>query len=146
MYGAQNTCLDACHTLRQKRTCTSACVPMQRYRNFLAMETVANLSGVLCEHRAGCHLLPALLLSRRTQSPDAVRSKNPSKSTLAHDAVAAAVSHTHHSIIRVAAALIHFVYGSHSKRGNEPESHPIQNSIFKKISREFLKRDRMFII
>ena len=57
---------------------------------------------------------PALLPARRNLSPDAVRSRNPSKSTLAHDAVAAAVSHKHYLIIRVGAGLIQFVYGSHS--------------------------------
>jgi len=77
------------------------------------MQAIANLPYVLREHSAGCHLPPALLLARRNQSPDAVRSRNPSKSTLAHDAVAAAVSHTHHSIIHVGAGQIHFVYGSH---------------------------------
>ena len=41
-------------------------------------------------------------------------SRNPSKSTLAHDAVAAVVLHKHHLIIRVGAGLIKFVYGSHS--------------------------------
>jgi len=55
----------------------------------------------------------ALLPARRNQSPDAVRSKNPSKSTL--DTVAVALSHKHHSIIRVGAGLIQFVYGSHSR-------------------------------
>ena len=58
-------------------------------------------------------LLPTLL-SRPNPSPDAVRSRNPSKSTLAHDAVVAAVSHKHHSIIHVGAGLIQFVHGSHS--------------------------------
>jgi len=82
----------------------------------------------LREHRAGCRLPPALLLSRRNQSPDAVRSRNLSKFTLAHDAVAAAVSHKHHSIIRVGAGLIQFVYGSLSKRGHG--GHFIKNSIF----------------
>jgi len=67
------------------------------------------------------------MLSRRNQSPDAVRSKNPSKSTLAHDAVAAAVSHKHHSIICIGAVLIQYVYGSHSKLGQG--AHPIKNSI-----------------
>ena len=43
---------------------------------------------------------------------DAVRSRNPSKSTLAHDAVATAVLHKHHLIIRVGAGLIQFVYRS----------------------------------
>ena len=103
------------HTLRQKDSCTRACAPMQWCRIFFAMETIANLSWVLCEHRAGCHLPSALLLSRRNQSPDTVRSRNLSKSTLAHDAVAAIVLHNHHLIIRVGAGLIQFVYGSHSR-------------------------------
>jgi len=59
-------------------------------------------------------LLPPML-SRPNPSPDAVRSRNSSKSMLAHDAVAAAVSHKHQSIIRVGAGLIQFVYGSHSR-------------------------------
>jgi len=59
-------------------------------------------------------LLPPLLQSRLNPSPDAVRSRNPSKSTLAHDAVAAAVLHKHHSIICVGAGLIQFVNGLHS--------------------------------
>jgi len=79
---------------------------MQQCSNFFAMEAIASLSCVLHEHRAGCCLPPSLLLCRRNQSPDAVRSKNPSKSTLAHAAVAAAVSHKHHSIICVSAGLI----------------------------------------
>ena len=44
-----------------------------------------------------------------------VRLRNPIKSTLAHDAVAAVVLHKHHLIIRVGAGLIQFVYGSHSR-------------------------------
>jgi len=64
-------------------------------------------------------LLPPLLLSRPNPSPDAVRSRNSSKSMLAHDAVAAAVSHKHHSIIRVGAGLIQFVYGSHARLATE---------------------------
>jgi len=97
----------------KKCTCTRACAPMQLCRSFFDMERIANLSWVLREHCAGCRLPPALLLSRRNQSPDAVRSRNPSKSTLARDAVADTKSHKHHSIICVGADLIHFVYGSH---------------------------------
>ena len=52
-------------------------------------------------------------------SPDAVRFKIPSKSTLAHDAVATAVLHKHHPIIRVGAGLIQFVYGSHLRLATE---------------------------
>ena len=44
-----------------------------------------------------------------------VRLRNPIKSTLAHDAVAAVVLHKHHLIIRVGVGLIQFVYGSHSR-------------------------------
>jgi len=74
----------------------------------------------LREHHAGCRFRPPscpfvepaalLLASRPTSSP-----RNPSKSTLAHDAVAAVVLHKHHLIIRVGAGLIQFVYGSHSR-------------------------------
>jgi len=59
-------------------------------------------------------LLPPLLLSWPNPSPDAVCSRNPSKSMLAHDEVAVAVLHKHHSIIRVGAGLFHFVFWSHS--------------------------------
>jgi len=71
----------------------------------------------LREHRAGCHFRPpsfpfaALLLA--VARP--VRPSNPSKSTLAHEAVAAVVLHKHHLSICVGAGLIRFVYGSHSR-------------------------------
>jgi len=114
MLGAQNTCLNAvaCHTSRKIYTCTRVCAPMQQCRNFIAMETIANLSWVMREHRADCHLPPAQVLSRRNQSPDAVRSRHPYKTMLAHDAIATAVLHKHHSVIRVGAGLIQSVYGS----------------------------------
>jgi len=83
-------------------------------QKLLCHETIANLSSVLREHRAGCRLPPALLLTQRNQSPDVVRSRNLSESTLARDAVTAAVSRKHRSIICVGAGLIQFVYGSHS--------------------------------
>ena len=70
-------------------------------------------------------LLPPLLLSRPNPSPDAVCSRNPSKCTLAHDAVATAVSHKHHSIIRVGTGLMQFVYGSHSRLALELILHKI---------------------
>jgi len=126
-WGSQH--LSKCmHTLRQICTCTRLCAPMQRCRSFFAMVAIANLSWVLREHRAGCRLPPAMLLSRRNQSPDAVRSRNPSKFTLARDAVAAAVSRKHHSIIRVGAGLILFVYDLQSKRDHG--AYPSQKSIF----------------
>jgi len=55
---------------------------------------------------------PAALLLARCQTWSL---RNLSKSTLAHDAVAAVVLHKHHLIIRVGAGLIQFVYGSHSR-------------------------------
>jgi len=50
---------------------------------------------------------------------NAVRSRNPSISTLAHDAVATVVLHKHHPIIRVGADLIQFVYRSHLRLATE---------------------------
>jgi len=106
----------------QKCTCTCACAPMQWCRSFFAMKAFANVSWVLCEHRAGCRL-PTALIALST-----LFARNPSKSMLTHIAIAAAMSHKHHSIIRVSAGLIEFVYGSHSKRG--PGAHPLQRSVF----------------
>jgi len=97
------------------------------------MRAYATVQQLLC-HGSYCELIlslartpcrlslsPALRPLRRAGHPpagplhDAVRLRNPSKSTLAHDAVAAVVLHKHHSIIRVGAVLIQFVYGSHSR-------------------------------
>jgi len=100
---------------------TRACAPVQRCRSFLAMEAIANLSWVLWEHRAGCRFHPPSPASSSSRPPSCwpiarhVRLRNPIKSTLAHDAVAAVVLHKHHLIIRVGAGLIEFVYGSHSR-------------------------------
>jgi len=84
-------------------------------------------------------LLPPLLLSRPNPSPNAVRSRNPSKSTLAHDAVAAAVSNMPYSIIRVGTGFIQFVYGSHSRLATELTHHrnlfsPFFARVFKQLS------------
>jgi len=98
------------------RLCMRSYATVQK---LLYHETIANLSWVLHEHRAGCRCRPPFLLSRLYQSPDAVCWRNPSKSTLAHHAVAAAVSHKHHLIIRVGAGLIQFVYKSHSRLAME---------------------------
>jgi len=62
-----------------------ASLPWKLLRTYL--ESCASIvQTVVCRP-----LLLPLLLSRPNLSPDAVRSRNPSKSTLAHDAVAAAV-------------------------------------------------------
>ena len=72
------------------------------------------------EHRAGCRFRPPSC-PFASRPPFCwpvgrhVRLRNPIKSTIAHDAVAAVVLHKHHLIIRVGAGLIQFVYGSHSR-------------------------------
>ena len=74
---------------------------------------------------------PALLppsCSPSAGNPLQTSFKNPSKSTLAHDVVAAAVLHKHHPIIRVGAGLIQFVYGSRSHLVNE--GYPSQRCVF----------------
>jgi len=90
------------HALVHARICNSAdaSLPWKLLRTYLEPFT-SIVQAVVCRP-----LLLPFLLSRRNPSPDAARSRNPSKSTLAHDAVAAAVSHKHHSIIRVGAGLI----------------------------------------
>jgi len=103
------------YALVHARICNSAeaSLPWKLLRPYL--ESCASIVQAVV-----CHpLLPPLLLSRPKPSPDAVRSRNPSKSTLAHDAVTAVVSHKHHSIFRVGAGLILFVYGSHSRLATE---------------------------
>jgi len=99
------------YALVHERICNGAeaSLPWKLLRTYL--ESCASIvQAVVCRPL----LLPPLL-SRPILSPDAVRSRNPSKSTLAHDAVAAAVSHKHYSIIRVGAGLIQFVHESHSR-------------------------------
>jgi len=59
----------------------------------------------------------------------------------AHDAVAASVSHKHHSIICVVAGLIQFVYGSHSRLATELILHKIPLPPF--FSRAFLYNKRL---
>jgi len=89
-----------------------------------AYSTVQQLlcHGIYCElifslARTSCRLLFTACPPSRPLAGnplrDVVRSRNPSKSTLAHDAVATAVLHKHHPIIRVGADLIQFVYRPH---------------------------------
>ena len=60
---------------------------------------------------------------------NAVRSRNPSKFTLAHDVVTTAVLHKHHPNIRVGTGLIQFVYW--------PRRLPVTEMHFRHFSREF---------
>ena len=94
------------------------------------LESCANIVQAVICHPPSCRLA----LTRPPLSPDAVRLRNPSKSTLAHDAVAAAVLHKHHPIIRVGAGLIQFVYGSRSHLAAEATHH---KNAFSPFSCEF---------
>ena len=58
----QSKCM---HTLRKKCICARACAHMQRCRSFFAMKAIANLSWVLCEHRAGCRCRPPNAVSTK---------------------------------------------------------------------------------
>ena len=138
MHGAHNTCRNAytlsaknAHALVHARQCNSAeaSLPWKLLRTYLDSCASVVQATIVCRP-----LLLPLLLSRPNLSPDAVRSRNPSKSTLAHDAVAAAVSHTHHSIIRVSVGLIQIVYGSHSRLATGVTS---SGNLFSPFSREF---------
>ena len=78
---------------------------------------------ILSLARTSCRLL---FTARPTVHPlvgnplrDVVRSRNPSKSTLAHEAVATAVLHKHHPIIHIGTGLIQFVYRSHLRLAME---------------------------
>ena len=130
-----NTC-ECMHTLRKNAyelvharlcNCAEASIPWRLLQTYL--ESCASIvQAVVCRL-----LLPLLLLSLTNPSPDAVRSRNPSKSTLAHDAIAAAVLNKHHPIICVGAGLIHFVYESHSHLATEGTRH---RNAFSPFSRE----------
>jgi len=99
LYPPQKNALAPVHARLCNRAETS--LPWKLLRTYL--ESCASIvQAVVCRPP---------LLARRNLLPDNVRSRNHSKSTLAHDSVAAAVSHKHHSIIRVGAGLIQFVYG-----------------------------------
>jgi len=113
-----NTC-ECIHTLCKHayglvhaRLCngTAASLPWKLLRTHF--QSYTNIVQTVVYHPPSCRLD----LARPPLSPDAVRSRNPSKSTLAHDAVAAApaVLHKHHWIFRVGAGLFQFIYGSHS--------------------------------
>ena len=108
------------------------CICTYAYVHNSCMRAYATVQQLLC-HGSYCELIlslartscrlslpPTLLPLRRaghplaSPLPDAVRARNSSKSTLAHEVVSALVLHKHHLIIRVGAGLIQFVYGSQS--------------------------------
>jgi len=97
------------------------------------MRAYSTMQQLLC-HGSYCKLILSLaqtscrllFTARPTTHPlagkplrDAVRSRNSSKSTLAHDTVATAVLHKHHLISRVGAGLIQFVYRLHLRLATE---------------------------
>jgi len=99
------------------RSCMRAYATVQK---LICLKTIANLSSLV---RASCRLSLAARPTAVSTKPVVRRCLLKKSvqiiwtdflSTLAHDAVAAAVLHKHHSIIRVGAGLIQFVYGSHS--------------------------------
>ena len=106
---------------------------LQKMHMDSGMSAYSTLQQLLC-HGGYCELVLSLartscrllFTTRPTARPlagnplrDAVRSRNPSKSTLAHDAIATAVLHKHHPIIRVGAGLIQLVYRSHLRLATE---------------------------
>ena len=113
IYMHMHACIYISPQLVHARLCngTAASLPGKLLRTYL--ESCANIvQAVVPTH-------PPAPSSSRPPScwPVArhVRLRNPIKSTLAHDAIAAVVLHKHHLIIRVGAGLIQFVYGSHSR-------------------------------
>ena len=113
IYMHMHTCIYISPQLVHARLCNGAAasLPWKLLRTYL--ESCANIvQAVVSAHP------PAPSSSQQPSYwPVArhVRLRNPIKSTLAHDAVAAVVLHKHHLIIRVGAGLIQFVYGSHSR-------------------------------
>ena len=108
-----HTCIYISPQLVHARPCNGAAdfLPWKLLRTYL--ESCTNIvQAVVSAHP------PAPSSSRQPScSPVArhVRLRNPIKSTLSHDAVAAVMLHKHHLIIRAGAGLIQFVYGSHSR-------------------------------
>ena len=109
------------------RNNTCKCMPTlcRKMHMDSCMRAYSTVQQLLC-HGGYCELILSLaqtscrllFTARTTARPLAgnplrnVRSRNPSNSTLAHDAVGTAVLHKHHPIIRVGAGLIQFVYRS----------------------------------
>jgi len=120
----------------QKCIWTRACAPMQLCRSFYAMEAIANLSWVLCEHRAGCRLPLALAAPSAVSDKPVARRCSLKKSVQIHasswrDRRCGVAQH--HPIICVGAGLIHFVYESHSHLATEGTRH---RNAFSPFSRE----------
>ena len=105
----------------------------QKMHMHSCMRAYSTVQKLLC-HESYCELILSLartlwrllFTARPTVRPlagnllhDVVRSRNPSKSTLIHDAITTAVLHKHHPIIRFGADLIQFVYRSQLRLDTE---------------------------
>jgi len=115
------------------RNNTCKCMPTlcQKIHMDSCMRAYSTVQHLLCHGgycelilslaRTSCRLLFTARPTARSLAAlrDVVCSRNPSKSTPAHDAVATAVLHKHHPIIRVGAGLIQFVYRSHLRLATE---------------------------
>jgi len=141
MHGAQQHLLKCTPHSPPKiyvRSCMRAYATVQKLLCHISYcELILVLARATCRLLfSACSCRPSCCLDQ-TRRPDAVCSRNPSKFTLAHDAVAAAVSHKHHSIICVGAGLIQFVYGSHSRLDTELTHHRnIYSPFFARLRKE----------
>ena len=119
--------------MARNNTCKCMLTLCKKMRMDSCMRACSTVQQLLC-HGGYCELILSLartscrllFTARPTARPragnplrDVVRSRNPSKSTLAHDAVGTVVLHKHHPIIRVDAGLIRFVYRSHLRLATE---------------------------
>ena len=114
MHGAHNTCQNAC-ILSTKNAYELVHVRAEDSLPWKLLQTYLESCASIVQAVVCRSLLLPVMLSRLNLLPDAVCSRNTSKSTLAHDAVATAVLHNHYSIIRVSAGLIQVVYVLHSR-------------------------------
>jgi len=127
--------------------CAAASLSWKLLRTYL--ESCANIVQAVVYHPPSYRSRAGPPSSARPPScrPPAARcstllaSKNSSKSTLAHDAVAAAVLHKHHPIICVGVGLIQFVYGSRSHLANG--SYPSQKCVFAIFARVWVTINRL---
>jgi len=133
----------------RNNTCKCMPTPCKKMHTDSCMRAYSNVQQFLC-HRGYCELILSLARTSCrllfTTRPTArslagnplrdVCSRNPSKSTLAHDAVGTAVLHKYHPIIHVGAGLTQFVYKSHLRLATEATRN---RNAFSPFSREILQ-------
>jgi len=116
------------------RSCMCAYATVQASLPWKLLRIYLESSASIVHAVVCCPLLPPLLLSGTNPSPDAVLSRNLSKSTLAHDAVDAAVSQ---SIIRSSVLVQASSSLSMGRTRAWPQSSPIKEIYFRHFSCEF---------